>query len=56
MMQNVRLGPQLFQVLCLGCCAAVSRQRICVVVCALVHRVSLWLLCERAMLLAIGVD
>ncbi len=33
-----------------GCCAAVLRLRICVVACASLHRVSLWLLCDCAAL------
>jgi hypothetical protein len=33
-----------------GCCTAVLRLRMCVVACALLHRVSLWLVCDDAAL------
>ncbi len=36
-----------------GCCTAVLRLQICVVACALLHRVSLWLLCDCAALRAV---
>jgi hypothetical protein len=55
-MYNARLGRallQLFRAQRLECCAAVSRLRIYVVACPLLHRVSLWLLCDRATLPAI---
>jgi hypothetical protein len=34
----------------LGCCTAVLRLQMCVVACALLHRVSLWLVCDCAAL------
>ncbi len=52
-MQIARLGcafPALSRAQWLGCCTAVLRLRMCVVACALLHRVSLWLVCDGAAL------